>query len=103
MKLWKGSCSSGKVNIGEILPSFTYSERYERRADLKTAEDIRRNFQRNSKTHQEVIQKISVLLKENETTNSILMDLKPVEHKALQSSNESRKLLICLLEPWQST
>ncbi len=28
---------------------------------------------------------------DNATTNSILMDLKPVEHKALQSSNKSRK------------
>ncbi len=73
-----------------------------RRADLKTAEDMRR-ISNEFKDPSRVIQKISVLLKENETTNSIRIDLKPVEHNALQSGNESRKLLICLLEPWQST
>ncbi len=46
-----------------------------------------------------MIQKISVLLKENETTKLYTYGLEARGAKALQSSNKSRKLLICLLEP----
>ncbi len=55
-----------KSSIASRIPSVI-----KRRADLKTAEDIRR-ISNEFKDQTRVILKISVLLRENETTNSIL-------------------------------